>query len=107
MRMALQTLAKFICRSIQISPCEVRLKFFKFILKQSADPYINIHELVSNSDTANSIKIVLPQALTVNYERARDDGLLLIFTPKLGIMSGQHLRGHIGNLRWPIYFLQR
>ena len=34
--------------------------------------------------TANSIKVVLPKALTVNYERARDDGLLLVFTPKLG-----------------------
>ena len=41
--------------------------------------------------TANSIKVVLPEALTVNYERARDDGLLLIFTPKLGIMSTKHL----------------
>ena len=30
--------------------------------------------------TANSVKVVLPKARTVNHERARDDGLLLIFT---------------------------
>ena len=29
--------------------------------------------------TANSIKVVFPKALTVNYERARDDGLLFIY----------------------------
>ena len=57
--------------------------------------------------TANSIKVVLPKALTVNYECTRDDGLLLIFTPKLGIMSAKHLRDHIGNLRRQIYLLQR
>ena len=37
--------------------------------------------------TANSIKVVLPKALTVSYERARDDGLLFIFTSILGMMS--------------------
>ena len=29
--------------------------------------------------TANLIKVVLPKPYTVNYEHARDDGLLLIF----------------------------
>ena len=67
----------------------------------------NINWLVSNWNTANSIKVVLPKARTVNHERAMDGGLLLIFTPKLGIMSMKHLRGHIGNLRWQIYLLQR
>ena len=62
---------------------------------------------VFNSVTANSIKVVLPKASTVNYERARDDGLLLIFTPKLGIVSLKHLRDHIGNLRRQIYLLER
>ena len=40
---------------------------------------------------ANSMKVALPKVLTVNYERARDDGLLLIFTYKLGIISAKHL----------------
>ena len=44
--------------------------------------------------TANSIKVVLPNVRNVNYERAKDDRLLLIFTPKFGIMSTKHLRGH-------------
>ena len=37
--------------------------------------------------TANSVKVVLQKAYTVNYERARDDGLLLIFTSKHGITT--------------------
>ena len=57
--------------------------------------------------TVNSIKVALPKALTVNYERAKDDGLLLVFNPKLRNMLAKHLRGHIGNLRWQIYLLQR
>ena len=57
--------------------------------------------------TANSIKVVLPKAWTVDWERARDDGLLLIFTAKLGIMSTKILRGHIGNLQRQMYLLLR
>ena len=34
---------------------------------------------------------MFPTALNVNYERSRNDGLLLIFTLKLGIMSAKHL----------------
>ena len=59
------------------------------------------------SYTANSIKVVLSKPLIVNYERSRDDGLLLIFPFKHGIMSAKHLRGHMGNLRRQIYLLQR
>ena len=40
--------------------------------------------------TANSIEVALPKVLTVSYELARDDGLLLIFTSKLGIISMTH-----------------
>ena len=36
---------------------------------------------------------------SVDCERAKDDGLLLIFTSKLGITSLKQHRGHIGNLR--------
>ena len=60
----------------------------------------------TNVYTANSIKVFLPKAWTVGYERAEDDGLLLIFTPKLGIMSTKHLGGHIGNLWRLIYLLK-
>ena len=35
------------------------------------------------------------------------DGLLLIFTSKLGIISLKQHRGRIGNLRQLIYLLQR
>ena len=61
------------------------------------------------SFTANSIKVVLPKAQTVNYERAGDDGLLPIFTSKLGIISLKQLNLLIyyyffGQL---IYLLQR
>ena len=35
------------------------------------------------------MKIVLSKAYIVDYERARDDVLLLIFTSKLGIISVQ------------------
>ena len=41
----------------------------------------------------------LPRAGTVNYVRARDDGFLLIFTSKFGIISFKRHRGHIGDLR--------
>ena len=41
--------------------------------------------------TANSITVVLSKAPTANYERTRDDGLLLIVTSKLGIMLAKHL----------------
>ena len=34
--------------------------------------------------TTNSIKVVFPKAKTVNYECARDDGLLFIFALILG-----------------------
>ena len=53
------------------------------------------------------MKAVLPKARTADYERARDNGLLLIFTPKLRIMSKKHLGGHIGNLQRQIPLLQR
>ena len=50
---------------------------------------------------------VLAKAQALNNERVRDDGLLLIFTSKLGIISLKQHRGHIGNLRRQIYLLQR
>ena len=43
--------------------------------------------------TAISIKVVHPKAKTVNYERTGDDGLMLIFSSKLGIIS---LKQHVG-----------
>ena len=48
--------------------------------------------------TVNSIKVVLSKALTATYKRARDHGLLLIFTSKHGIISLKQHRGLIGNL---------
>ena len=36
--------------------------------------------------TANSIKVVFQKVLTVNYERARDDGLLFILALILGVL---------------------
>ena len=33
-----------------------------------------------------------------SYERERDDGFLLIFTSKIGIISCKRHQGHIGNL---------
>ena len=57
--------------------------------------------------TANPIKVVLRKALTVDYEHTTDDRLLFIFTSKHGIISLKHHRGHIGNLQWQIYLLQR
>ena len=44
---------------------------------------LNAFDTTGPCITANSIKVVLPKALTVNYERTRDDGLWLIFTSKL------------------------
>ena len=59
------------------------------------------------SYTANLLKLVLPKALNVNYERAKDNEFLLIFTLKLGIMLAKHLRDHIGNLRRQIHLVLR
>ena len=55
-------------------------------------------------NTANSVKVVLLKALAVNYEHARDEGLLLIFTSELGIIPLKQHREHIGNLLRQIYF---
>ena len=51
--------------------------------------YLNFWQVTvaQNNYTANSAKVVIPKALTVNYERARDDWLLPIFTSKLEIIS--------------------
>ena len=65
-----------------------------------------IHEASFTDYTANSIMVVLPKARTVNYERSRDDGLLLIFTPKLGMMLAKRLPGHTGNSRRQVYLVQ-
>ena len=43
----------------------------------------SIHRQLSY--TANSIKVVLVKAQTVNFECARDDGLSLIFPSNLGL----------------------
>ena len=40
---------------------------------------------------ANSIKVVFPKEKSVNYERTRVDGLLLIFTYEVGILLGKHI----------------
>ena len=45
--------------------------------------------------TANLIKVVRPKSETVNYQCARDDGLLFIFTSTLGIISLKQHRGRI------------
>ena len=58
-------------------------------------------------NTANSVKVVLPKALTVNYELARDEGFFLFFTSKLGIISSKQHRGHMRNLLGQIYLLQK
>ena len=49
------------------------------------------------------------QMRIVNYERAMDDGLLLIFAFKHGIISWKQHRGRIGYLRRQIYinYVQR
>ena len=48
-------------------------------------------EYIMQKHATNLVKLVLPKALTVNYERAMGDGLLLIFTPKHAIMSAKQL----------------
>ena len=58
---------------------------------------ITLH--IDTEYTANPIKVVLPKALTVNYEHTRNGGLSFIFTFKHGIISLKHYRGHIGNLQ--------
>ena len=55
----------------------------------------------------SQLSVRFHRAWTVNYEHARDDGLLLIFTSKLGIISLKQHRGHIGNLRRQTYLLQK
>ena len=55
------------------------------------------------SDCNLPLKVVLP----VNYERARDNGLLLFLTTKLGIITWKQDRAHIGNVLRLIYLLQK
>ena len=77
------------------------MKYLCAMVTNTSHRYTLFHQC-----TANSIKVVLPKADTVNYERTRDDGLLLIFTSKLGIVSYKPHREHIGNLLRQIYLLQ-
>ena len=57
-------------------------------------------------NTAISIKVVLQKPSTVNYDRARDDRLMLSFTFKLGIIFLKQHGGHIGNLLRQMYLLK-
>ena len=83
--------------SISLIPSEDILTFCKHT-ERTTRSGIFIKSRQNTMCKTNSIKVVLSKALTVNYERAREDWLLLIFTPKLGIMWAKHLRDHIGNL---------
>ena len=56
---------------------------------------IHQNSRISLTYGANSIKVVLPKALTVNYENAGDDGLLPVFSSKLEIISLKQHQGHI------------
>ena len=60
--------------------------------------------IISEYEYENEFETVDPIA-TVSYECARDDGLMFIFTSKLGIISLKLHQGHIGNLGRQIHLL--
>ena len=70
----------------------------RFIL-QSEHEYENENECENEFETVDPI-------VTVNYLCARDDGLMIISTSKLGVISLKLHQGHIGNLGLQIHSLQ-
>ena len=67
------------------------------------EPYIPVNTSTSIYSYFN--KDCPSRSVNCNYERSRDDELMLIFTSKLGIISLKQHRGYIVNLRQQVYLL--